>query len=106
MGKWAGKVGFAEYVEVSPGYYEEQIVAHPYYGNIESITSRSQSSGNVNDDIVMSNKISILADPFARKNFHTIKYATFMDTKWKVTDVTVQYPRLILSLGGVYNDNE
>jgi hypothetical protein len=30
-------------------------------------------------------------------------YVEFMGTKWKITNVEVQYPRLILSVGGVYN---
>jgi len=29
-----------------------------------------------------------------------------MDSLWKVTAVDVQYPRLILSIGGVYNGEQ
>ena len=106
MGKWAGKVGFAELIETAPGVYEEKITPHLYYGDVISINRRLQSTANLNDDIKLSNRISIVADPFANHNFQSIRYVTFMDAKWKVTDVEVQYPRLILTLGGIYNDNE
>ena len=65
-----------------------------------------ENSGDVNDNINISNRISIVADPYAIQNFHTMRYATFMGTKWKVKSVNVNYPRLILSLGGVWNGNE
>jgi len=58
----------------------------------------------VNDDISISNQISIIADPFANNNFHAMKYVVFMGAKWKVSEVTVEYPRLILSIGGLYNE--
>ena len=51
----------------------------------------------------MTNEISLVADPYARENFHMIRYACFMGTRWEVTSVEVQYPRLVLTLGGVYN---
>lgn len=106
MGKWAGKVGFAELIKTAPGVYEEKITPHLYYGDVISINRRLQPTTNLNDDIKLSNRISIVADPFANHNFKSIRYVTFMDAKWKVTDVEVQYPRLILTLGGIYNDNE
>ena len=62
-----------------------------------------ESSDSVNDNINISNSISIISDPYANENFHKMRYAKFMGTEWKVTNVEVQYPRLILTLGGVYN---
>ena len=49
------------------------------------------------------NKISILADPFAYQNFSNIKYVEYMDALWNVESIEVQQPRLILNVGGVYN---
>ena len=46
---------------------------------------------------------SIIADPFAYQNFHAMRYIEWMGAKWKITKVNVQSPRLILSVGGVYN---
>ena len=63
-----------------------------------------EASDKVNDDINISNEISIIADPFAYQNFHAMRYVEFMGAKWKISSVEVQYPRLILTVGGVYND--
>lgn len=103
MAKFYGKIGYASTVETKPGVYEEQIVERSYYGDLIRNTRRLQSSDKVNDDINISNEISIVADPYATNNFHTMRYAIFMGTKWKISNVEVSYPRLILTLGGVYN---
>lgn len=103
MAKFCGKIGYIETVEVKPGIWDEKIVERLYYGDLTRNTSRFQSSGGVNDDINVSNNISIIADPYANENFHHMRYATFMGTKWKITNVEVQFPRLILTVGGVYN---
>lgn len=102
--KYCGKIGFAMGDEESaPGVWTEQITERTYYGDLIRNTRRLQSSGNQNDNILISNEISIIADPFAYENFHAIRYAMYMGTKWKVTNVDVQRPRLTLSLGEVYN---
>ena len=103
MAKWYGKIGYAETVEVRPGVFKEQITEHEYFGDVLQNTRRLQTSDKVNDDINVSNRISIIADPFANENFHSMRYLSFMGTNWKVTTVEVSYPRLILTLGGVYN---
>lgn len=103
MAKFYGEIGYASTVETKPGVYEEQIVERSYYGDLIRNTRRLQSADQVNDDINISNEISIVADPYATNNFHTMRYAVFMGTKWKISNVEVSYPRLILTLGGVYN---
>ena len=103
MAKFYGKIGYANTVETKPGVYEEQIVERFYYGDLIRNTRRLQSADQINDDINISNEISIVADPYATNNFHTMRYAVFMGTKWKISNVEVSYPRLILTLGGVYN---
>ena len=104
MAKWYGVVGYADHVETSPGVWEEKIVQRAYFGDITRMARRLESSGNLNDDINVSNEISIIADPFANDNFHKILFVEFMGTKWKVSHVEVQSPRLILSIGGLYNE--
>lgn len=103
MAKWCGIIGYAEQVETTPGVWSEQVTEHKYYGDVIRNNRRLQSAGKLNDDINVGNEISIIADPFANNNFHSMRYVEFMGTKWKVTTVDVQYPRLILSLGGIYN---
>lgn len=103
MAKWFGVIGYAETVETAPGVHEERITERSYYGDVIRNTRRLQSTEHLNDDINVSNEISILADPYAISNFHSMRYAEFMGARWKITNVDVQYPRLKLSLGGVYN---
>ena len=103
MAKWFGKIGYAETVETAPGVWKEQITVRDYYGDLTRNTRRLRSADKVNDDLNISNELSIVSDPYAIKNFHSMRYAEFMGTKWKITNVEVQYPRLILTLGEVYN---
>lgn len=103
MAKFYGTIGFAETVETAPGVWTENIVDYNYFGDIIRNARRIQSSDQLNDDINISNEISIVADPYANQNFHSMRYVKFMGAKWKITNVEVRYPRLILTVGGVYN---
>ena len=103
MAKFYGSVGFAETVETVPGVWEEQITECSYYGDLIRNTRRLDSSSNVNDNINIANQISIVADPFATNNIYAMRYVEFQGAKWKITNVEVQYPRLILTIGGLYN---
>ena len=106
MAKFYGPIGYAETVETKPGVWEEQITERMYFGDLVRNTRRLQDSGMLNDNINVANEISIVADPFANENFHSMRYVEFMGAKWKISNVDVQYPRLILSIGGEYNDEE
>lgn len=104
MGKYFGNIGYSITEEIKPGVWKEHVVDRQYYGELVRNTSRRyEGSDKVNQDIAITNNISILADPFAYENFSHIKYAEFMGTKWIVSNVEIQYPRLLLTLGGVYN---
>lgn len=106
MAKFYGIIGYAETVETDPGVWEEKIVERMYFGDLLSNFRNLQNSGEVNDDVNIANKISIVSDPYANENFHSMRYAEFLDTRWKITNVEVLYPRLILTLGGVYNGEQ
>lgn len=104
MAKFFGKIGYMVTQSTVPGIWSEVIITErEYFGDLIRNTSRYQSSDDLNDDINISNEISILADPFAYENFHAMRYVEFMGAKWKISNVEVQYPRLILTVGGVYN---
>lgn len=108
MSKWYGNIGFAvRTVEMEPGYYDEEIEVRAYYGDVYKHNRTLQPSNNgTNDNINISNQISIIADPYARNHCYSIRYAEFSGAKWKVTDVDAsQYPRLVLTLGGLDNGN-
>lgn len=106
MAKWCGVIGFAEVREKAPGVWVEEIVERTYCGDMIKNIRRLQTTSQLNDDVTISNSISIVADPYANENFHSMRYAEFMGTKWKVSSADVEYPRLILALGGVYNGEQ
>lgn len=104
MAKWYGNIGYAETVEIERGVYDERITERPYYGDITRNTHKLQSnSSSTNDDVNLTMEISIVADPYAYEHFYSMRYIEYMGAKWKINNVSVQYPRLILSTGGVYN---
>lgn len=105
MAKWFGKVGYsAEQTETAPGVWTPDIVVREYYGDIIRNNTRwSMNSESTNDDLTVNCQISIVADPFAINEFHSMKWIEFMGVKWKVTSVEPQPPRLLLTLGGCWN---
>lgn len=103
MAKFYGKIGYGVTSEIRPGVWDETITERPYYGDVNKLSRRLESSDKIIDDIIISNEISILADPFAYENFHTMKYVEYMGAKWKINKVEVRFPRLTLVTGGVYN---
>lgn len=103
MAKYYGTIGFAVPTEKKPGVWKDVMINRQVFGDVITDRRRLQNTGDLNDDITVSNQLSIIADPFANENFHYIRYAEYLKVKWKVTDITVRYPRLILTLGGVYN---
>lgn len=103
MAKFFGKIGYLITAETTPGVWTEVITTREYYGDLIRNSRKIQTSDQLNDDINIANEISIVADPFAYQNFHSMKYVEFMGAKWKITTVEVQHPRLILTIGGIYN---
>lgn len=105
MTKYSGNIGFAVASETSPGVTTENVLMRHYRGDLLENSRKLVSSDQLNDDLTITNRISIVADPYAKQNFHAIRCAEFMGTKWKVITVSVEFPRIVLTLGGVYNGN-
>ena len=104
MAKWYGKVGYVETVETKPGVWTPQETIHEYYGDIPRQSTRwTPDSNSTNDDLRVNTQISIVADAFAYEKFYSIKWVEYMGAKWKVTTADPQAPRIILTLGGVWN---
>lgn len=103
MAKFYGPVGYVEGQETGLDIVTNVPVEKLYRGDIEKNTRRLEKGEGVNDDVTINNTISIVADPYAYQHMHAIRYVKWMGVAWTVTSVDVKYPRLILSLGGVYN---
>lgn len=106
MAKFYGTVGYVETVETAPSVWDEQTIERQYYGDVVKNTKRYEKGEGLNDNLNVNNTISIVADAYAEQHFFAIRYVEWMGARWKVSSVDVQRPRLILSLGGVYNGPE
>jgi hypothetical protein len=103
MAKFYGVIGYAETTETAPGVWTEGVTERSYSGDVLRMSNRWQSGENLNDNLTVNNEISIIADPFAYQNFHTMRYVKWMGASWEITKVDVQRPRIVLTMGGVYN---
>nr|DAJ94362.1 MAG TPA: hypothetical protein [Caudoviricetes sp.]DAV06990.1 MAG TPA: hypothetical protein [Caudoviricetes sp.] len=104
MTRFCGKIGFGITGETSPGVYEDRIYEQLYFGDVTRNSRRLEVSDAINPNITVNNQISILADAYACDHFFDMKYVWWMGARWTISEVEVRRPRLILTLGGVYND--
>ena len=103
--KYYGEVGFGVTEELKPGVWKPRMEKRFYSGELmRNPTRNSDSSSHVNENLTLSNQISIVADPFAYQHFSEMKYIEYMGVKWRVSTVEVQHPRLIITTGGVYGE--
>lgn len=105
MNKFWGTIGFVKQVETSPDVWTEQVTERKYVCEKVRNGSRWQGSTQVTDDIVIDNRFSILADPYAWDELGSIRYLIRNGSKWKITSVDEAYPRLTITLGGLYHGN-
>jgi hypothetical protein len=105
MARFFGEVGYGDTVETptDSGVYQDVITETSYYGDVIRNTRKLEPGENLNDNITVGNSISIVADDYAIEHFFKIKYIRWAGTLWTVSNVEVRSPRLILSLGSVYN---
>lgn len=103
MAKYHGYIGFAITEETSPGVWKERIVEKEYSGDINRIRRNWNLGQTVNENLDISNEISIIANPFAEENAPFMKYLTWMGHYWRITSISIEYPRMILTIGGLYD---
>lgn len=105
MAKWFGKIGYAKTVQTAPSVWKPQIEEHEYYGDIiRNTSSWNSNSDSTNDDLRFDAQISIVADQFAIQHFASMKWIELYGAKWKISKVEPKHPRLILTLGSVWNE--
>ena len=109
MSKWHGLIGFETQVEVSPGpgkatVWKPQIVTRHYYGDVTRVVKRYDSGSKINDDLTINNQFSVVSDQYANQNYWNMKWIEWGGRKWKVSEITVEPPRLTINIGGEYQD--
>lgn len=103
MAKFCGKIGFVRTEKTAPGVWTPQIEERSYTGDVIRNYRRWDNNEYVNDDVNITNSISIIADKYAYECLGFMKYVDWMGTKWKISSVEIQRPRIIISMGGIYN---
>lgn len=104
MGRFYDVVGYVFNTETKPGFFSGEVIEErKYFGDVNEVTRRWDNGENVNDNLRITNDISIVADAYAYTHFFAIKYVHYMGAYWKVTAAKVARPRIVLTLGGVYN---
>jgi hypothetical protein len=103
MARFADVVGFAVQAETKPGYFDDVITEKQYFGDVRRAARQALTGDKLNDDFTLENTVEIVADTFANENILAIRYVKWAGVLWKVSNVEIQAPRLLLRLGGVYN---
>lgn len=105
MARFYGEVGYGESVETPPGsgVWVDEITEMSYFGDVVRNFSKQEAGEGLNDNLKVSNSISIVADQYAVDHFFAIRYIRWEGVLWTVQTVEVRSPRLILNLGKVYN---
>lgn len=104
MSRYSGKVGYAITKETSPGIWTQDIVEKQMRGQIEHAVARSNEPTQVNENITLNLRFNLVADEFAFNNFMHIQYLEYARKKWAVTSAEVFRRRIILNVGGLYNE--
>lgn len=106
MARFYGRVGFViGYDETSPGVRKPHIEIRNYYGDVMKRRANWEKGQSINDDVKINNQISILADEFAEQNAYLMTWVEWKGVKWKVSSIEFERPRMILTIGDVYNEN-
>ena len=102
MAKYYGMIGFAIQEETRPGVWEDIIEKRPYKGDILHSGRRYDNSENINDNVTLTNRFSIISDAYLYSHIPALRYLEYMGEKFKITSVEIDRPRVTISVGGVY----
>lgn len=103
--KYFGKIGFSETVQTELDVWETVIKEYEYAGDINKVSTGWKTGDHLNDDLTVSMEVSFIGDVHALENYANIRYVVWRGTKWRVTNITEEHPRITLTLGGEYNGN-
>lgn len=108
MAKFIGEIGLIQTVEEEPGNFKPvPSEVHRAGDLVRNYVKREQTQDSTNDNITLSNQISIVADSYLKAHLFEIAYVKFKVPQlggiWKVTNAELVESRILLSFGGVYS---
>ena len=107
--RYKGRIGFAITAPREEGsdIYDPTIVWKTYKGDApRTMVQRRDSTEGVNENIDLSQTISIVMDTFLSRNYLHICAIEFAGEFWNVKNIQIKTPRLELTIGGVYTGDE
>lgn len=103
MTKFSGLVGYVTQKETVPGVWSTDETPKSMKGDVIRLSSSSQNGDKINSDVTLGHRVSLIGDAYAFDNYHILKWIELNGRKWKVTSVELQRPRVIVTLGGLWN---
>lgn len=104
MDKTCVYIGFVKNEETSPGVYNEVITEVKYIGEKKTVRLKNEEmSSRVNANFNLSITLSIISNSYLVDNLQFVRYVNYLGANWNVQDAVPAYPRVELSLGGIYN---
>lgn len=105
MAKFYGAIGYSIITETSPGVWIDEVVERNYTGDEIKAKRIWQPSENVNPNFTISDSISIVADEFMLANMQMMKYVRWRGAVWSINSISIDRPRMVLAIGGLFNGN-
>ena len=104
--KYSGKIGFEVTVNDGDGVWKPIITDKPYTGDVLRLIRNKDSGDHIIDGLKLNSQFSILMDPFFQDHFSSVKYIEYMGTKWSIESIEPNYPRVLITPGGIYHGDE
>lgn len=102
MGKLICNIGFGINQEVEPDIHDDDIIERQYRGEILRNARRFEQMDSLSGGVQINNQLSLLGDSFLFEHLTDIRYVTHRNQRWTAT-IEEQYPRITVTLGGLYN---
>lgn len=85
------------------GIARDEYVERKFRATVTRLNNNMVSSGDVIDNLKMDMNFQIKMDKWTYENFQWLRYLVYNGAKWKITNVQVQRPNMIVQVGGIFN---
>ena len=105
--KFYGSIGFTVTEDEGDGVWKEKITDKKYTGDVLRLQKNRDAGEHINDGLRLSAQFSILMDPWFQDHLSSIRYIEYLNSKWVIESVDPSnYPRVLLTPGGLYHGDE
>jgi len=103
MSRCVVDVGYSSTIETKPGIFEDEYREVSHVALVLSSKTAWVRGARAGDDVELNQRLSIIPTPDTYANVGAIKYVTYYGVKWKVISINMQRPRMVLTVGGIFN---